>query len=180
MSGGGVIFPYATIAPFFASKRNCRSSSFVFPSALDGAGNNALNDILLAGQIQHDDRDDGDHDAGHHRAHLHAAVAAAEVLDRHRNGTVFLDIQHQRRQEVVVPDPHGLQNRSGDRRRLENREDHLEEDLQRIAAVDHRGFLNRKRNGLHEAREHEYRKTRAEAEVDDADVERRIQLQRQK
>ena len=66
----------------------------------------------------------------------------------------------------------------GDHGGLENGENDVEENLQRVAAVNHRGFFNRDGNGLHEAGKHEHRQTGAEAKVDDADVERVVQLER--
>ena len=144
---------------------------------LDCAGNDALDDVLLAGHVEDDDGDDGDDDAGHHGCQLHTAIAAAEILDGHGDGAVFLDIQHQRGQEVVVPDPHGLQNGGGDHGRLQDGEDDLEEDLDGVAAVDHGGFLDLDGNALHKAGEHEHRQTCAEAQIDDADVPRGVQLE---
>ena len=144
---------------------------------LDSACHDALNDVLLAGHVQDDDGDDGNDDAGHHGGQLHAAIAAAEVLDGHGDGAVFLDVQHQRGQEVVVPDPHGLQNGGGDHGRLEDGENDLEEDLEGVAAVDHGGLLDLNGDALHEAGEHEDGQARAEAQIDDADVPRGVQLE---
>ena len=145
--------------------------------ALDSAGHDAFNDVFLAGDVQQDDGDDGDDDAGHHGGQLHAAITAAEVLDGHGDGAVLLDVQHQRGQQVVVPDPHGLQNGGGDHGRLQDGEDDLEEDLQRVAAVDHGRLLDLDGHALHEASEHEHGQTGAEAEVDDADVPRGVQIE---
>ena len=39
------------------------------------------------------------------------------------------------------------------------RSDHAEENLQRVAAIDHSGFLNFNRHALHKAGEHEHRET---------------------
>ena len=144
---------------------------------LDSACHDALDDVLLAGHVQDDDGDDGNDDAGHHGGQLHAAITAAEVLDGHGDGAVFLDVQHQRGQEVVVPDPHGLQNGGGDHGRLEDGENDLEEDLEGAAAVDHGGLLDLNGDALHEAGEHEDGQARAEAQIDDADVPRGVQLE---
>ncbi len=100
------------------------------------------------------------------------AIASTEILDCHRDGTVLLNIQHQRGQQVVVPDPHRLQNGSRNHRRLQDGAYDLEEDLQRITSVDHGGFLDGDGHTLDKAGEHEHRKTRAEAQIDDADVVR--------
>ena len=94
-----------------------------------------------------------------------------------RNGAEFIDIQHQIRQQVVVPDPHDLQNADGDEGRLHHGQDDLEEGLHGVAAVDDRGLLDGARDGLDEAREHEHGKARAEAEVDDGDGPRPVELQ---
>ena len=144
---------------------------------LDSACNNTLDDVFLAGHVQDDDGDDGNDDAGHHGSQLHTAVAAAEILDRHGDGAVLLDIQHQRGQQVVVPHPHGLQNSSGDHGRLQDGEHDLEEDLDGVAAVDHGCFLDLHGHALHKAGKHEYGQTGAEAQIDDADVPRVVQVQ---
>ena len=144
---------------------------------LDSACNNTLNDVFLAGHVQDDDGDDGDDDAGHHGSQLHTAIAAAEVLDRHGDGAVLLDIQHQSGQQVVVPDPHGFQNGGGDHGRLQDGEHDLEEDLDGVAAVDHGCFLDLHGHALHKAGEHEHGQTGTEAQVDDADVPGGVQLQ---
>ncbi len=74
--------------------------------------------------------------------------------------------EHQVGQQVVVPDPHGLQHADGDHGGLEHREHDLEEGAQRAAAVDmaaassiSSGML------LTKPREHEHRQTRAEAQI---------------
>ena len=56
--------------------------------------------------------------------------------------------------------------------RLQDGANHFEEDLQRVAAVDHGGFLNGDGHRLDKAGEHEHRQTGAEAQIDDADVVR--------
>ena len=145
--------------------------------ALDSACNNTLNDVFLAGHVQDDDGDDGDDDAGHHGSQFHTAIAAAEVLDRHGDGAVLLDIQHQSGQQVVVPDPHGFQNGGGDHGGLQDGEHDLEEDLDGVAAVDHGCFLDLHGHALHKASEHEHGQTGTEAQIDDADVPRGVQLQ---
>ena len=145
--------------------------------ALDSACNNTLNDVFLAGHVQDDDGDDGDDDAGHHGSQFHTAIAAAEVLDRHGDGAVLLDIQHQSGQQVVVPDPHGFQNGGGDHGGLQDGEHDLEEDLDGVAAVDHGRFLNLHGNALHKAGEHEHGQTGTKAQVDDADVPGSVQVE---
>ena len=144
---------------------------------LDSAGNDALNDVFLAGDVEQDDGDDGDDDAGHHGGQLHAAVTAAEILDGHGDGAVLLDVQHQSGQQVVVPDPHRFQNGGGDHGRLQDGEDDLEEDLDGVAAVDHGSLFDLNGDALHEAGEHEHGQTGTEAEVDDADVPGGVQLE---
>ena len=93
---------------------------------------------------------------------LDAAIAAAEILDSHGNGAVLLDVQHQRGQQVVVPDPHRLKDGSGDHGGLEDGEDDLEEDLDGVAAVDHGSLFDLDGDALHEAGEHEHGQTGTE------------------
>ncbi len=145
--------------------------------SLDGARNNALNDVLLAGDVQQDDGDDGDDDAGHHGSQLYPAIAATEILDRHGDGAVFFDVQHQGGQQVVVPDPHGLQDSGGDHGGFQDGEYDAEEDLYRVAAVDHGGFFDLDGDALHKAGEHKHGQARTKTQVDDADVPRSVQLQ---
>ncbi len=144
---------------------------------LDSACHDTLNDVLLAGHVKDDDGDDGDDDAGHHGGQLDAAIAAAEILDGHGNGAVLLDVQHQRGQQVVVPDPHRLKDGGGDHGGLEDGEDDLEEDLDGAAAVDHGSLFDLDGDALHEAGEHEHGQTGTEAQIDDADVPGGVQIE---
>ena len=138
--------------------------------ALHGAGDHALDDVALAQEIDNDDGQYCQDDAGHHGAHLHGAVAAPEVLDQNGDGHITLGaVQHQVGQQVVVPYPHGLQDTHGDQGGFEDRHDHQEEGPHRAAAVDHGGLLDLQGNGLHKAAEHEHCQPCAEAQVDDAD-----------
>ena len=123
-------------------------------SALHRAGGNALDDILLADQVENDDRDDGEEDHRHHRAEVHLAVAArVGQLDVHGDVAVLRKIQNEGRQEVVVPDPHDLKDTDGDEGRLEHGEDDEEVGADRAAAVDGGGLLDLDRDGLCEADE---------------------------
>ncbi len=61
-------------------------------------------------QIEDDNGQHREHDAGHHGAHFHTAVASPEILNEHRDRAVFFDIQNQRGQKIVIPHPHGLKN----------------------------------------------------------------------
>ena len=60
---------------------------------LHGAGDDAFDNVFLPRKIDYDDGEDGEHDAGHHGAHLDPAVAAAEVLDEHGDGLVLVYVQ---------------------------------------------------------------------------------------
>ena len=144
--------------------------------ALDGACRHTLDDVLLAENVDDDDGQDGQDDAGHHGTHLHAAKAAAEVLDQNGDGHVFCAVQHQIRQQVVVPHPHGFQYADADKCRLQHGHYHQKEGAERAAAVDHGGLLDLQRDGFHEAGEHEHRQSCAEAKIDNADVEGGVQL----
>ena len=146
-------------------------------SALDRTGGDALDDVLLAAEVEHDDGDYAQHYHCHRRAHVNGAVAALEVLDMDGDGHVELSVEDKVGEEVVVPDPHYLKHADGNERGLEHRENDGEEGADRPAAVYRRGFLNFKRDALYKAREHEHRKPRAEAEVDYRDRPRRVQLQ---
>ena len=110
--------------------------------ALDRARDHAADDIPLARRIKHDDRHDGKHQHRHHRPPVHSAVAAFQVLDHDRNRLVFFQIQHQIRQQIIIPDPHRLQNRHRDRRGFQDREYHPKKSLQRRTAVYHGGLLD--------------------------------------
>ena len=78
-------------------------------SAFDRARGNALYDILLAGQIEYDDRDYAEQNQCHGRAEVNRAVAALQVLDMNRDGSVFIDVEHQNGEQVIVPYPHNFQ-----------------------------------------------------------------------
>ena len=94
-----------------------------------------------------------------------------------RDGPVLVDVQHQVGQKVVVPDPHDLQNAHRDHRRLQHREHHGEVGPHRAAAVNGGRFLDLQGDRLDKAHEHEDRKPRAEAQIDDGDRPGRVQVQ---
>ena len=64
-------------------------------SALDRACGDALDDVLLAAQVEDNNRDDAQHDKRHRRAHIDRAVAALEVLDHDRDRAVFRPVEHE-------------------------------------------------------------------------------------
>ena len=101
------------------------SAVIFFLSAFDCTGYNTFNNVFLAYQIYNNDRNDIDHDTCHHRSHLHMSEASAEILDCHRNGTIFLDIQYQCRQKVVIPYPHQFQDRGRDNCWFQDRDQNL-------------------------------------------------------
>ena len=103
------------------------------------------------------------------------AVAAAEVLDQDRNGLVLGGVERKVGQQVVVPDPHGLENADRKIGGLHDGKDDLKEHLDRVAAVDHGRLLDLERDVLYKAGEHKDRQARAKAKVDKADVERRVE-----
>ena len=143
----------------------------------DRAGCDTLDDVLLAGKVEDDHRYDAQQDQRHGRAEVDRAVASLQVLDVDRDGPVLVDVQHQIGQQIVVPDPHDLQNADRDHRRLQHREDHREVGPHRSTAVNGRRFLDLQRNGLDKAHEHEDRKPRAKAQIDDGDRPGRIEMQ---
>ena len=112
-----------------------RQRNYLYPadnsilSSLYSACNNTLNNIFLAYQVNNNDRDNIDHNTCHHRSHLYMTEASAEVLYCHRNGTVFLNIQYQGRQKIVIPYPHQLKDCSGDNGRLQDWNQDLEKYL---------------------------------------------------
>ena len=103
------------------------------------------------------------------------AVAAAEVLDQNRNGLVLGGVERKVGQKIVVPDPHGLEDADRKIGGLHDGKDDLKEHLDRVAAVDHGRLFDLERNVLYKAGEHKDRQARAKAEVDKADVERRVE-----
>ncbi len=100
-----------------------------------------------------------------------------QILHRNRDCLVLVDVQHKARQKVIIPDPHRIQNRNRDQRRLHDRNDHAEEGLRRRAAVDHGRLLNLQRDTLDKAGEHEDRKAGSKAQIYDADSEGCCQMQ---
>ena len=63
---------------------------------------------------------------------------------------------HQIRQQIVVPDPHGIQNGYGDGCGLQDRHYDTEEGLQRVASVDHGCLFDVQWNRFDESTEHEH------------------------
>ena len=146
-------------------------------SALDRAGHDTLDDVLLAQDVEEDDRNDRQHEAAHHGAHVDGTIAALEVLDRNRDRLVLVEVQRQVRQQVVIPHPHGLKDGHRDDRRLHDRHHDLEEDARHGGAVDHRRFFERLRDALDHAGEDEHGQTSAEAQVYEAQAPRGVQAQ---
>ena len=93
------------------------------------------------------------------------------------DGTKFIDIQNQIRQEVIVPDPHDFQNADRNEGRLHHGQDDPKEGLYSVAAINHSRFFNGTRNGLDKAREHKHSKAGTEAEVDNGDRPRTVEFQ---
>ena len=109
------------ILPLFGLRFFRRLSSF------DGACHDSLDNVLLAGKIEDDDRDDRQDDQCHNRAEVNLPVAAVEILDVDRDGAVLLDVQHKVGQQIVVPDPNGLEDADRDKRGLHDRQNDAEE-----------------------------------------------------
>ena len=133
--------------------------------------------MLLAAEVEDDDGDDAHENESHGCTQVHRAVATLEVLDVDGDGTILIDVQHEVGQEVVVPNPHDLQNTHGNEGGLQHGNHHIEVGADRAAAVDGGSFLNGEGDGLDKAREHEYRQTCAEAEVDNGNRPRSVQIQ---
>ena len=102
------------------------------------------------------------------------AVAATEVLDQDRNGLVLGGVERKVGQQIVVPDPHGLENADRKIGRLHDGKDDLKEHLDGVAAINHGRLFDLERDVLDKTGEHEDRQARAKTKVDEADVERRI------
>ena len=141
------------------------------------AGCDTLDDVLLAGKVEDDHRYDAQQNQGHRGTQIHRAVGALQILDMDRDGPVLVDVQHQVGQQVVVPDPHDLQDAHRDHRRFQHREDHREVGPHRAAAVNRGRFLDLQRDRLDKAHKHEDRKPRAEAQIDDRDRPGGVQVQ---
>ena len=78
-------------------------------------------------------------------------------------------------QQIVVPDPHGLEDADRKIGGLHDGKDDLKEHLDRVAAINHGRLLDLERDVLYKTGEHKDRQARAKAEVDKADVERRVE-----
>ena len=106
--------------------------------ALNCTGYHALDNVLLTGQIEDDNRDYGQYQQCHHGTQILCTVRTYQVLYYNRYGLVIsTQADHQIRQQIVVPDPHGIQNGYGDGCGLQDRHYDTEEGLQRVASVDH-------------------------------------------
>ena len=93
------------------------------------------------------------------------------------DGQVLRAVEHEIGQQIVVPHPHDLENADRDHRGPQHRQHDGEVRAQRAAAVDGGRLLNFKRDGFDKADEHENRKPRAKAEVDDGDGPGGIELE---
>ena len=96
--------------------------------------------------------------------------ASAEILDCHRNGTVFLDIQYQCRQKIVIPYPHQFQDRGRDNCWFQDRDQNLEVYLKRSTSIDQSRFLNFKRDTLYKSCKHKDRQTCTKSKIDNTNV----------
>ena len=74
-------------------------------STLHRTGENTLNDIFLRKDIQNDNRDNRQNQNRHHGTPVDGSVRLLQELYRDRDGLVLVDIQHQVRQQIVVPYP---------------------------------------------------------------------------
>ena len=83
------------------------------------------------------------------------------------DGKILGAVQHEVGQQIVVPDPHNLQNAHGDHGRPQHGEHHGKIGAQRTAAVYGGGLLNLQGDRLYKANKHEDGKARAEAKIDD-------------
>ena len=138
---------------------------------LDSAGKNAFDDVLLHAEVENDNRCDGNDHARHDGAPFALTTTGVEVLNDDRNGLVFL-CKYKAGEQEVVPDPHCLQNTDRDDSGFHDWHDNIEEGFYRTAAVDHGGFLNVSRKCLQEVGEHEQRRSCAESEVNNGNVDR--------
>ena len=92
--------------------------SFYF-LALNCTGYHALDNVLLTGQIEDDNRNHGQYQQCHHGTQILCTVRTYQALYYNRYGLVIsTQADHQIRQQVVVPDPHGIQDGYGDGSRL--------------------------------------------------------------
>ena len=85
-------------------ERECSNQSLLCKlwfeaSAFYRAGSHTFDDVLLAEEIEDDDRDDAHEDERHRGAEVDGAVAALEVLNMNRDRAVLVDIQHERREQ---------------------------------------------------------------------------------
>ena len=133
--------------------------------------------MLLADEVEDNNRDDGHHQASHHSAHIDGTIAALKVLNSHGNRLVLAQIERQVRQQVVVPNPHCLQNRNRHDRRLHDRHHDLEENAGHGSAVNHCGLFQRLRNALDHTGEDEHGQACAESQVHNAQAPRSVELQ---
>ena len=108
-------------------------------SALDAAGE-ALDELLLREQIEHQERDHRQDDGGEDDIPLRDQFAD-EAVDHHREGDRIGPAEKDQRGEEVVPDDQRRQDRDGPGRRAQQREDDLPEGGERGGAVDLRRFF---------------------------------------
>ena len=88
--------------------------SIVFSSlTFNSAGDDAFDDALLGEGVEDDDGDDGEDEHCHKCSHIARAVAALEILHGDGDGAI-LTADDEIGQEIVVPDPHGVEYRDGD------------------------------------------------------------------
>ena len=111
-------------------------------SSLHGACRDTLDDVFLVYQIEDDNRDDTQQDQSHCCTEIHGSVTAFQILDMNGNCPILVDVKHQIWQQIVVPDPHNLQNSDRDHGRLQHRDDHREIGTDRAATVNGCSFLN--------------------------------------
>ena len=110
-------------------------------SALDAAQSHAADDELGQQQVDDDDRQNGD---GHHHVHLAhielQEVRAAQLGDEDRQGLFVGGVQHQSRNEVVVPACHEGENGLYSQSRLHDGQHDLIKGIKLACAVNAGGF----------------------------------------
>ena len=102
--------------------------------------------MLLAEQIEYNNRNDAEQNQRHRCAEVNRTIASLEELDVDRNRHILCTVKYKIRQEIVVPYPHDFKNTDRNQRRLHHRKNNLEIGLYRTGTVNCGSLFNLKRN----------------------------------
>ena len=92
--------------------------------------------MLLASEVEDNDRNNAEYNKCHDSTNIRLTVAALQILNMNRNRFIQILIKNQVRQQIVIPYPHGLQNSDLNKGGFHYGQNNTEEGSNRTCAVN--------------------------------------------